>query len=438
MATQTTYLELVKPDYTEKFDIAIINQNMDVIDNAVNANTTGKIDKPSGIASNKYLRTGLDNTLEWADAISQADIATAVGDWFHDNMPEGETLAIDTSLSVHGAAAESAATGAALAALRETVDYDISDLADNKADITNTVLETTLSRGRKDETEAGEGSIAFGDNVEASGNTSVAFGYKTQASGNQAFANGYGTIANLNGMHATGFFNLEGTPIVRWASGTEYHVGDLCLYDGMSCYRCTVDNSDDVFDAEKWEPVPYNGEEIFVVGNGTDASHRSNAMAVTRSGDVYAGGEKLATLSFVQEAVDGVATTKYFSCGGIQAAQESGIYALVVPLAEEYTPRASDQMIIRFTQDIAAPDPTDVSGYAIEFTYDNTPIDIAISNMPTGQKTGFVLFRAGQLYTFRYTGSQYELVNYSGAADTEDYTSEEIAALLDAVFGAQG
>ena len=443
MATNTLYLNLVKPDYTEKFDIATINQNMDIIDNAINSNTTGKIDKPNGIASNKYLRTGADNTLEWADAINQADIAEAVGDWIEENMPQGQTLAVDTTLSVAGAAAESKTTGDRLTALQTALTQQGTNLGNSKADKANTVLTTTLSRGRAESTTAGEGSFAFGDNVEASGAYSTATGTDTTASGIGATAEGIGTTANLNYMHAAGFYNQPGTLTEEWRSGTQYHQGDIRRYDGNNCYRCIVDNSDSTFDEAKWEQVPYNGDEVFVVGNGTEDA-LSNALTVKRSGDVltggnvYAGGEKLATLSYVQEVVDGVAATLYFTCSTIQAGQASGVYALVINLAEAYTPRASDQMIVRFTQDIAAPDPAGVSGYAIEFVSGGTATDITISNMPTGQKTGFVLFRAGQLYTFRYTGSQYELVNYSGAADTEDYTSAEIAALLDAVFGAQG
>lgn len=114
MATRTLYLELIKPDYTEKADINTINQNMDTLDAAVNANTTGKVDKPVGIASNKYLRTGPNNTLEWADALDQEDISKAVGDWITENMPSGQTLAVDTTLKVSGAAAESVTVGTKL------------------------------------------------------------------------------------------------------------------------------------------------------------------------------------------------------------------------------------------------------------------------------------------------------------------------------------
>ena len=57
-----------------------------------------------------------------------------------------------------------------------------TSLAD-KADKEDTVLLTTLSRGRKTPSWTGYRSIAFGDDVVASGNDSQAFGYKTSATG---------------------------------------------------------------------------------------------------------------------------------------------------------------------------------------------------------------------------------------------------------------
>ena len=40
MATQTSYLSLVKPAYTENVDIAVINSNMDKIDTAIKTQKT--------------------------------------------------------------------------------------------------------------------------------------------------------------------------------------------------------------------------------------------------------------------------------------------------------------------------------------------------------------------------------------------------------------
>lgn len=74
----------------------------------------------------------------------------------------------------------------------------------NKADKTDTVLLTTLSRGRKENTTVGTASFAFGDNVTASGASSHAEGTGTVASDLQAHAEGYGTTASGANSHAEG------------------------------------------------------------------------------------------------------------------------------------------------------------------------------------------------------------------------------------------
>lgn len=80
-----------------------------------------------------------------------------------------------------------------------------------------TVLDTTLSRGRRSGTTIGNGSFAFGNNVEASGNYSTAIGtstsvvqsgslvtYYVQASGIGSYAQGAGTVASGDYSHAQG------------------------------------------------------------------------------------------------------------------------------------------------------------------------------------------------------------------------------------------
>ena len=74
----------------------------------------------------------------------------------------------------------------------------------SKADKRDTVLETTLSRGRASNTTVGVASIAFGEGNEASGLASDAFGRYTVARGNGAFAEGSFTTAQGVGAHAEG------------------------------------------------------------------------------------------------------------------------------------------------------------------------------------------------------------------------------------------
>lgn len=75
---------------------------------------------------------------------------------------------------------------------------------ESKADKTDTVLNTTLSRGRATESTVGAASFAFGDSVIASGNASHAEGGRTAASGNMSHAEGSDSIASGIGSHAEG------------------------------------------------------------------------------------------------------------------------------------------------------------------------------------------------------------------------------------------
>ena len=81
-----------------------------------------------------------------------------------------------------------------------TTQIDIS----SKADKADTVLDTTLSRGRKANTTVGTGSFAFGNNVEASGVYSHAEGNGTKASSDYAHAEGSDTVASGIKSHAEG------------------------------------------------------------------------------------------------------------------------------------------------------------------------------------------------------------------------------------------
>lgn len=115
----------------------------------------------------------------------------------------------------------------------------LTDIGNDKADKTDTVLETTLSRGRQATTTVGAGSFAFGNNVEASGRFS-------SAEGNQ-------TVANHFAQHVFGSFNSE-------------------------------DDSDEVATAR--------GNFIEIVGNGNiQNDHRSNARALDWDGNEYLNGD---------------------------------------------------------------------------------------------------------------------------------------------------
>jgi len=124
----------------------------------------------------------------------------------------------------------------------------ITDIS-GKADKVDTVLTTTLSRGRKANTAVGIGSFAFGNDVEASDSYSHAEGYGSQAKKMISHAEGFYTIANGKYSHVEGFnteahgttthtfgkFNVDDYSIINeWVSGTHYYVGDRVKQTGTN------------------------------------------------------------------------------------------------------------------------------------------------------------------------------------------------------------
>lgn len=228
---------------------------------------------------------------------------------------------------------------------------DVSDLKSqfaSKADKTDTVLNTTLSRGRTPNSTVGDGSIAFGNMVQASGSQSVGFGSFIEAKGNQSFAHGYevvargarssaggyGTIAQGANSSVSGMYNVadsyENWP--DWQPNTFYDAKakvHLQVQSGGETYDyyyiCkTPHTSGTTWDSHSsyWEYDNGYMNYAHIVGNGKDYRHRSNAYALDwegnghYAGDVYvgcnadgSGGVKLepmvfATDSEIQDIID--------------------------------------------------------------------------------------------------------------------------------------
>lgn len=158
----------------------------------------------------------------------------------------------------------------------------------SKADKTDTVLNTTLSRGRKANTTVGQASFAFGYDVEASGAASHAEGYQTKASGTWSHAEGDETEASGQASHAEGYQTK--------AKGSYQHVSGVM----------NVEDNNNTF-AE-------------IVGNGFRAGSsikRANARALDWNGNEYLKGDlyvqcdknsqngsKVAKVSDIPEPVD--------------------------------------------------------------------------------------------------------------------------------------
>ena len=126
MMAETTNLHLKKPEYADPADIKDINDNMDTIDGAVKQ-AQDDIDaiegwQPTGNGTlDQILRSNGDGTTRWDEAATQQEIGSAVTDWLDDNIDQASTAAIDDTLTVEHAAAESKTVGDKLSDIRSAL-----------------------------------------------------------------------------------------------------------------------------------------------------------------------------------------------------------------------------------------------------------------------------------------------------------------------------
>ena len=136
----------------------------------------------------------------------------------------------------------------------------------NKADKANTVLTTTLSRGRKANTTVGTASFAFGNDVTASGQYAHAEGDNTTASGEFSHAEGNSTVASNIGDHAEGMNTI--------ASGGQSHAeGTFTTASGDSAHAEGSDTiASDVAAHAEGQQTTASGTNSHAEGAGTVAS----------------------------------------------------------------------------------------------------------------------------------------------------------------------
>ena len=105
--------------------------------------------------------------------------------------------------------------------------------------------------------------MAFGFGTSSSGLSSVSLGDQTTASGNSSIATGISTIASGEGSSSFGIFNYS---------------------------RAKYETSIGMFGTD-YTPTDTNTDRLFNVGNGIDASNRSNVFTITRKGDAFLQGD---------------------------------------------------------------------------------------------------------------------------------------------------
>lgn len=204
-----------------------------------------------------------------------------------------------------------------------------------KADKTDTVLETTLSRGRLSGSTVGAASYAFGVDVTASGQNSHAEGYGTTASNPNAHAEGGSTTASGVNSHAEGAGTTAGGQNshaeggVTTASGQNSHAeggnsiasganshaeGGGTTASGVSSHaeggstiaNCTYQHVFGLYNAYESGSSASDGRGVFVeiVGNGSNDSSRSNSRTLDWNGN-----ERLSGMLYVNANPNGTGGT---------------------------------------------------------------------------------------------------------------------------------
>ena len=186
----------------------------------------------------------------------------------------------------------------------------------------DTILTTTLSRGRYDYYPVGEGSLAFGNSVAASGNYSVALGKDTVAAGDYSFVFG---VNNFTDSY-NDWYDLS-----EWTANTEYSSGDWIKITTtnnndtvVNVYKCINDNSDAEFDSSNWLDLGHRMRYVEIVGNGDD-NYPSNARTLDWFGNEFLAGQL--TAKGLNITSYGGTASDYSICFGV-GVTASGTYSL--------------------------------------------------------------------------------------------------------------
>lgn len=160
----------------------------------------------------------------------------------------------------------------------------------------NPVFTGDMSLGRKEGTSVGyAGSVALGYNTEASGSSAFACGSQTAATGDRSFAEGSGTIssgffahaegdrteASFGATHAEGV-QTRATALAAHAEG--YHTEANGQYSHSQGYY-TVASGLNQSVSGKYNVVDEQQIYAEIVGNGQNASSKSNARSLDWNGN---------------------------------------------------------------------------------------------------------------------------------------------------------
>lgn len=262
--------------------------------------TTGKIIKDSGYTIGASVPSGakFTDTTYSAATTSTAGLMSASDKTKLDGIASGATANTGTITGIKMNGSSKGTSGVVNLGTVITAHQNIS----GKANKSGTVLDTTLSRGRKANSTVGAGSFAFGDDVTASGSYSHAEGTNSTASGDYSHAEGGGTASGTyshaesagtaSGLHshAEGDGSASGTCSHAEGSNTTASGSYGAHAEGNE----TKASSDSQHVQGKYNVEDTAGTYAHIVGNGTSGSARSNAHTLDWDGNAEFAGDVIA------------------------------------------------------------------------------------------------------------------------------------------------
>jgi len=117
-------------------DIYRKSKKAENISNEIIENLETRMPKPTNDGElDQVLRSDGNGGSVWADDVSQAEIIEAVEDWLDENVPTGQTVVVDASLEVSGAAADAKKAGDGIRRLDEIVAKNAKTVESDKSGV---------------------------------------------------------------------------------------------------------------------------------------------------------------------------------------------------------------------------------------------------------------------------------------------------------------
>ena len=152
-------------------------------------------------------------------------------------------------------------------------------------------MSTYVTAGRDQNSTCGTRSTVEGLQNKASGDYSHAEGSYTEASGTSSHAEGYYTEASGSSSHAEGGYT-EASGIDSHAEGySTIASGNYSHAEGYYTIAADYQHVSGKYSKEYAGPTKIsNTGSLFIIGNGTSISNRSNAFRIAANGETYCNG----------------------------------------------------------------------------------------------------------------------------------------------------